>query len=358
MSAWEAMIAAKVESSRLGDDGVGAGDERLGGDDRGKGGEQNGEDADLLGEHLEERVEVGDRDEVHVALVGDDPGTLAEVVEDEADLHERPGGVDVGLAHVAHVRVERLGAGGAEEHVAQDHEAGCVEVAVKEEHDAANRVEGAKDAQVEAEVHEASAGEEEEPQRHDRAKELADRGRAGLLQEEEHAQDDDDDGNHDALVVADERVHEVDGAQALDGGGDGNRWREDAVCQKRRAADHGRDDEPAPAALDEAVEREDSALVVVVRLHGHEHVLHGGYEGERPDDEREGAQDHVGGHGGEAAVAGDDCLEGVHRARADVSVHNAQGDENHCRREGDARVAGLARGGRELRSHGTPNSGL
>ena len=259
---------------------------------------------------------------------------------------------------MAHVGVEGLGAGGAQEHVAQDHEAGGVEVAVKEERDAAQRVEGAQDIEVQADVHEAGAGEEDKPQRHDRAKELADRGGSRLLQEEEHAQDADDDRHDDALVVADDGVDEVDGAQALDGGGDGHGRGEDAVGEQRRAADHRGDDEPAPAALDQAVEREDAALVVVVGLHGNEDVLDRCDEGERPDDEGEGAQDHVLGHGGEPAVAGDDRLQGVHRAGADVAVHDAQGDEDHRRGEGDARIAGLARGGRELCGHVTPISGL
>ena len=267
--------------------------------------------------------------------------------------------VDVGLAHVAHVGVEGLGAGGAQEHVAQDHEAGGVEVAVEEERDAAHGVEGAEDVEVKADVHEAGGGEEEEPRCHHGAEELADRGGARLLQEEEHAEDGDDDGHHDALVVTDDAVDEVDGAQALDGRGHRDGGREDAVGEQRRATDHGGDDEPAAAPLDEAVEREDAALVVVVRLHGHEHVLHRGDEGEGPDDEGEGSEHHVLGHGGESSVAGDDRLEGIHGARADVSVHDAQGDEDHSRGERYAGVLDLARGlcWRDgLRCHDAPNS--
>ena len=44
--------------------------------------------------------------------------SLSQVVEDETDLDEGPGGIDVGLTYVTHVGVQRLGACGAEEDVA------------------------------------------------------------------------------------------------------------------------------------------------------------------------------------------------------------------------------------------------
>ena len=204
---------------------------------------------------------------------------------------------------MTHVRVERLGTGRAEKDVAEDHEAGTVDAAVKEEHETAHGVEGAEDVEVAADVHEAGDSEIEEPYRHDRPEELADVRRAGALHDEEDAEDDDGDGDHDALVLTDEVIEELDGAKALDGGGDGHRGREDAVGEKCGAADHGRDDESLAAVLDQGVQGEDATLVVVVRLHGHENVLDRGDEGQSPDDEGERAEDDVLAHRLESAVA-------------------------------------------------------
>ena len=113
---------------------------------------------------------------------------------------------------MAHVGVERLGASRAEKDVAQDHEAGRVEVAVKEERDAADGVEGAQDADVANDVHETGDAQEGEPQGHDGAEGLADGRGAGLLHEEEHAEDGQGDRHDDALVVSDDGIAEVNGA--------------------------------------------------------------------------------------------------------------------------------------------------
>ena len=335
-------VGHEVQAHGLRDDGVGAGDQGLGRDDGGEGREDDGEDAQVLGEHLVEGVEVGDAHERGVRVVGDDPGALAEVVDDQARLDEGPGGVDVRLAHVAHVGVEGLGAGGAEEDVAEDHEAGGVEVAVKEERDAAHGVERAQDAEVADDVREAGDAQEEEPQRHHGAEELADGGGAGLLHGEQHAQDGDGDGDDDVLVVADEGVAEVDRAQALDGRRDGDGRSQDAVGKKRRAADHGGDDQPFAAALDQAVEGKDAALVVVVGLHGDEDVLDRGDEGQGPDDEGEGSQHDVRAHRGKTAVAAHDRLQGVHRAGADVTVDDAKRDVDHAGGQRDPGALRLA----------------
>ena len=331
-------VRHEVEVDGLAHDGVGAGDERLRGDDGGECGEDDLCEAEVLRHDLEERVEVGRGRECRIALVCEDPGALAQVVEDEAELHERPGRVDVGLADVAHVRVEGLRAGGAQEDVAKDHEAGGVDGAVEQEADAAQRVERAEDVEVEADVQQAGDSEEQEPDGHDGTERLADGGGAGALHGKQHAQDDDGDGHDDVLVGADDGVERVDGAQALDRGGDGDRRREDAVREEGGAADHGGEDEPLSAAADEGVQREDATLVVVVGLHGDEDVLDGGDERERPDDERERAQDRVLTHGGETAVVRHDRLERVHGAGADVAVDDAQCDEDHARGQRDAVV--------------------
>ena len=66
-----------------------------------------------------------------------------------------------------------------------------------------------------------------------------------------------------------------DGAQALDGRGNGNGGRQDAVSEQRGAAQHGGDDEPLAATLDQAVQGKDTALAVIVGAQRDQHVLDG-----------------------------------------------------------------------------------
>ena len=79
----------------------------------------DGKGAQTRGEHLVEGVEVGDTHELRVAGVVDKPRALAHVGQQQTALNERPGGIDVAAAHMAHVGIERLGTGGSEEAAAQ-----------------------------------------------------------------------------------------------------------------------------------------------------------------------------------------------------------------------------------------------
>ncbi|VWM24119.1 Uncharacterised protein [Collinsella intestinalis] len=322
-------VGHEVEAAGLGHERERAGHERLACDDRGAGGEDDAERTDHLGQHLEERVEVLDEGELGVAGVGEQPSALAEVGQDEADLDEGPSGVDVAAADVAHVGVEGLGTGGGEEAATQDHDASMV-VGRQQEADAAQRVEREQDNRVAEYVDEPRAAEEQEPKRHDRAEGMADLGSAHALHREQQAHDDERDDHDVHLVVAHDVVHGGDGAQALDGRGDGHRRGEDAVGQKRGAAEHGGHDQPFAVFAHDAVEREDAALAVVVGLEGDEHVLDGGQQRDRPDDERERAEDELLGHGHDAALACKQRLGDVHGRRADVAVHDAQGDEHRA----------------------------
>ena len=140
-------VRHEVQAARLGNERERAGDERLGGDDGREHGEDHAERTHHAGEHLEEGVEVLDGGEFRVAGISEQPRALAEVAQDEARLHEGPGCINVALAHVAHVRVERLGAGGGEEAAAQDHDAGVV-VGAEQELQAVHRVDGEQDLGV------------------------------------------------------------------------------------------------------------------------------------------------------------------------------------------------------------------
>ena len=133
----------------------------------------------------------------------------------------------------------------------------------------------------------------------------------------------------------------LDGAQALNGRGDRDRGGEDAVGEQRRAADHGGKDQPRCHLAHETEQGEDAAFVVVIGLHGDYHVFDRGHERHGPDDERKCAQNHVLADGADAAVVGDDRFHGVHGARADVAIDDAERYEQHASGEGDGSVPAL-----------------
>ena len=119
----------------------------------------DGKGAQGLGKHHIERVDDVHRKHLGVGVIGEQPSSLTQIVEDKGSLNKRPGCIDVRLAHVAHVRVERLGAGRRQEDEAEHHDARVVD-GREQEHDAANGVERAQDGQVAEHVEQAGAGQE------------------------------------------------------------------------------------------------------------------------------------------------------------------------------------------------------
>ena len=325
-------VGQQVEQDSLGHQRVGAGDEGLGGDDRGRRAEDDGEGAQRRRKHQEEGVEVFNGVEGAVGLVLDDPGALAQIVEDQAELDEGPAEVDVLLADVAHVGIQRFGAGGGEEDAAEDHEARLV-VGAEEHAHGVERVEGAQHCGQRRDVQQAGDAEEGEPEQHHRAEGLADAAGAGVLDGEEHGDDEQGDEHHLGLARAEKAAHGIDAAQALDRGGHGDGRREHAVGQQRGAAQHGGQDQPFAAVLHQRVERENAALAVVVGLHGNQHVFDGGQQGDGPDHEGQGADEEALVHVGDAAVALQDGLHHVHRRGADVAVDDPDGHKKETEAE-------------------------
>ena len=169
----DAQMRHKVETRGLGYQRERAGDERLRGDDGRYGRKHDGKGAQGLGKHHVERVDDVHREHLGIGVVGEQPSALTQIVEDKGRLNKRPGCIDVCLAHVAHVRIERLGAGRRQEDKAEHHDARVVD-GREQEHDAADGVERAQDGQVAEHVEQAGASQEQEPERHKRAEQLAD----------------------------------------------------------------------------------------------------------------------------------------------------------------------------------------
>ena len=320
-------VRHEVQTAGLGHQRERAGDECLRGDDGRDGGKADGKRAQAGSEHLVERVEVGNAHELGVGSIVDKPSALAHVGQQQAALNKRPGGVDVAAAHMAHVGVECLGAGGGEEAAAQDHDARVV-IGAQQKGDAAHRVEAQQHGGMLEDKKQTRAAQEQEPQRHDGAKGMTDLGRTDALHQEEHDDNGKRDGDNATLVVAQHGVHRRDGAQTLNCRGHGDGRREDAVGKQRGTAQHGRDDEPLAAALDQAVQGEDTALTVVVGAQRDEHVLNGRQQRDRPHDKGERAEHELLRDASDAAVAGNECLGHIHGAGADIAIHHAQRDEH------------------------------
>lgn len=103
------------------------------------------------------------------------------------------------------------------------------------------------------------------------------------------------------------------GAQALDGRGNGNGRREDAIGEQCRTAQHGGDDEPFAAALNQAVQSKDAALAMVVGAQRDQHVLDGRQQRDRPHNKGERAEHELLRNASDAAVAGNERLGYIHR---------------------------------------------
>ena len=99
----DAQMRHKVETRCLGYQRERAGDERLRGNDGRHGRKHDGKGAQGLGEHHIERVDDIHHEQLGIGIVGEQPSALTQVVKDKRRFNKRPGCVDVGLAHVAHV---------------------------------------------------------------------------------------------------------------------------------------------------------------------------------------------------------------------------------------------------------------
>ena len=233
---------------------------------------------------------------------------------------------------MAHVGVERLSAGGGEEDAAQDHEARLVVGAQQHLH-GIEGVEGPQHGGQRPDVQQPRNAEEGEPQQHHRAEGLADAAGAGVLDGKEHRNNEKRDDDDLGLPRAEEAVHHCHASQALHRGGHGDGGGQHPVGQQGRAAQHGGQDQPFAAVFHQRVEGENAALAVVVGLHGDQHVLDRGQQRDRPDHQRQGADDEALVDMFNAAVALQDGFHDVHRGGADVAVHNSDGHQEETKTE-------------------------
>ena len=289
-------------------------DERLRSDDRGAGGEHDQRVERPGRRHPVERI----RD---LLRIDEQHRALAEVVEHQRRHREaEPCDPDRPLAEVAHVGVERLGAGDAQHDRAERHER---DARVREqEHQRVVRRERFQDRGVVADVHQPEHCEHREPQHHHRPEELADALGAVALEQEQGGQHDQRD-RHDPAVEA--RCRDL---QSLDRGEDGDGGRDDAVAEEDRGAEDADEEQPPaqrrPVAHRRRREREhrdQAALAVVVGAQDQHDVLDRDDDRQRPEHQRQHAVDVA--FGERHVAVGEHFLQRVERAGADVAVDDA-----------------------------------
>ena len=91
------------------------------------------------------------------------------------------------------------------------------------------------------------------------------------------------------------------------------------------------------AAAHDAVKGKDTALTVVVRLHGNQHIFHRGQQCQRPDHQRKGPQNQLRVHAVQAAVACHNGFHHIHGRCANITIHHANGHQCRCRTDRNCR---------------------
>src|SRR5215217_1554196 len=257
---------------------------------------------------------------------------LPEVHEHQRGQHDRvPADRDRAAAEVPHVRVQRLATDDDEDHGPEHQEA--LEAVPGEERPGVGGVHGSEHGRLASDLRSPEQGDRREPDEHDRAEQPADGTRAAPLHDEQADEDRHGDRNDDDV----QRRRGDRGA--LNGGEHRDGRRDHPVAEQESGAEETEQDQVLAAAVlglvlqQERDERENPSLAVVARAHHERHVLHGDHQDQRPEREREHAEDV--GLRDRDRVRGERLSDREQRVGADVAVDDAE------RAEGEDDVAGL-----------------
>ncbi len=250
---------------------------------------------------------------------------MPEIVQREAGQHDRePGQPNGPAAEVAHVGIHRLAAGHGQEYRAQDGEAGrwrCVQ----EVGQGVKRADGGEHLRLARDTAEAEDGEHHEPGEHHRSEDAADEPCPAPLHEEQADQDGEGEGHHRRGEPGRVDLEALDRAQHRD------RRRDRPVAIEQRRSDQAKDQKrAAPAArrgvahAEDGKHRDDAALPAIVGAQDQDRVFERDDDDERPQDERENAENSL--RRGRVASRGSPGRfpEGVERAGADVAIDDAK----------------------------------
>jgi hypothetical protein len=258
--------------------------------------------------------------------------TLTEVIERERGKHERePAATDRSGTEVAHVGIQGLATGHGEEDAAEDDEGRVT--AGGQKVPAMPGIEGREDFRPVNELRHAERGEADEPQTRDRAKKAPHIGCAEKLHRKQHDEDHDGDAHDEPLHVMIPRLgrQRVRGSraeqsavfEALHSAEHGDGGRDDAIAKQQRGTEQAEQHDHrasfrafAHAMRGQRHEREHAALAFVVRPQDEDEILHADEQNQRPQHQRDHAEDVLM-RGGDVmrAVRAEALLQRVDRAR-------------------------------------------
>ena len=190
-------------------------------------------------------------------------------------------------------------------------------------------IEGGEHAGVLGDVRKPADGKGDEPDERDRSEEGGDPRRAARLHREQGEQN---------------QKGKRDDVSSKGGRGDGksfhrrqhrDRRRDQGVAVEQCGADNAEQDDSQALAAERAIgerhQGERAAFAVIVGAEQDQHVFHGDDEDQRPDDERQNAEDHRLGRGlATARRRQHGFAQGIERARADVAVDDADTAERQA----------------------------
>ena len=222
---------------------------------------------------------------------------------------------------MAHIGIECFAASDAEDNPSQDHEA--MQTIAEKKGDSLPGIKGGKDLRIVDNGPYSEATEHQEPDHHDRAEHGADACRAIPLDNEQ-------DDQHQTS----ER-HDITGGgirghiESFNGRQHRNGRRNNAIAIEQRRPESGEKGEQRPLfstylqPLEHGEQRENPAFTLVVSLHDKDDIFQADNQHQRPEDQRQNAED-IGGGRCDPVGAGETLLDGVKRAGADIAVNNPQ----------------------------------
>ncbi len=247
---------------------------------------------------------------------------------------------------MAHVGIERLGAGDREED--RPHHRQRPEAVFGEKAQGAPRVEGPEDLEPVPGVQQSQGGDHQEPDQRHRPEQDRDPGGSAALHPEKRDDDRDRDRQDVGVEMRRDQLEPLDRREHRD------RRRDGRVAIEERGTRHAEHEEHAGAApgrpLRERKQRQRSALAAVVGAHDEHDVLQRHDHDQGPDQQRDDADDLA--LGETVAPRGPQTLaQRIKRAGADVAIDDADRSQHQLPESGRVRSASLGRVGG---AHGLP----
>src|SRR6185437_7174190 len=254
------------------------------------------------------------------------PGALAKIVPHQRDLDKGPAPIDIMTPAVSQIAVQGLRPRGTKKDSTQQPEAMRM---LDQQAQSIDGVQRSHYTGVKQDLPDTRIAQHSKPQEHDRAERppdnLGPKSLKDKKQQQDHQHDLDDKGIPGNNMLLQSFYH----VEPLDGGGNGDGRGNDTVRQQRPGADDGGVDQELPIAADQCIERENAAFPMVIRLQCNDHIFERRLQGQGPEDTRNGAEDQslV-----DPTPFGEDRLQCIQRRSTDVSIYNAEGNEDACSR--------------------------